>query len=99
MLFLNITYVVPQAILIFQRRCTALPPRYLDLGWFGYFCNIFSVLWIAVLGVFICLSPTVPLDVNLMSYSSVVLVGLFAIIILLWYVMGRKSFEGPTIID
>lgn len=98
-LFLNITYVVPQAILIFRRRCTALPPRYLNLGRFGYFCNIFSVLWIVVLGVFVCLSPTVPLDVNVMGYSSIVLVGLLATVILLSYVMGRKSFEGPTIID
>lgn len=95
-LFLNITYVVPQGIILFQGK-RGLPRRYLDLGRFGYFCNMFSVLWIVVLGVFICLPTSLPVERDSMSYTSPVLVGLFAIVICLWYMIGRKSFEGPHI--
>jgi choline transport protein len=96
-LFLNITYAVPQAILLVQGRAKSLPARYLNLGKFGYFCNAFSMLWIVVLGVFICFPPTLPVAVGSMNYTSVILVGLFLVIIGLWFVIGRKNFHGPKI--
>ncbi|EXJ78191.1 hypothetical protein A1O3_09352 [Capronia epimyces CBS 606.96] len=96
-LYLNITYAVPQGILLFQGRSKSLPARYLNLGYFGYLCNIFAVLWIVVLGTLICFPPTLPVTVGAMNYTSVILVGLFAIIIALWFVNGRKNFHGPTI--
>lgn len=97
MLFLNITYVVPQGILLSRGRKNALPSRYLNLGWVGYFCNIFSVLWIVVLGAFICFPPVLPVTVGSMNYTSVVLVGLFAMIIGAWFRFGKHEFEGPHI--
>lgn len=96
-LFLNISYVIPQGILLFRGRSNALPNRYLNLGWFGVFCNLFSVLWIVVLGVFICMPPTLPVQRGSMNYTSVVLVGLFVVIIGLWFLLGKKQFEGPHI--
>lgn len=95
-LFLNITYVVPQGILLVQGRKKSLPARYLRLGYFGYFCNIFSVLFIVLLGVMVCMPPTLPVAIGTMNYTSVILVGLFAIILLCWFTVGRK-FEGPHI--
>ena len=95
-LYLNITYVVPQGILLVQGRKKSLPPRYLKLGYLGYFCNIFSVLFIVLLGVLICMPPSIPVTVGSMNYTSVILVGLFSIIILCWFTVGRK-FEGPHI--
>ncbi|RSL81714.1 hypothetical protein CEP52_017138 [Fusarium oligoseptatum] len=96
-LFLNITYAVPQGILLTQGRKEHLPPRYLNLGTFGYVCNTFSILWIVVLGVFVCMPPTLPVTTETMNYISVVTVGLFSIIIGLWFFEGRKKFEGPHI--
>ncbi|KAH6989506.1 amino acid/polyamine transporter I [Ilyonectria sp. MPI-CAGE-AT-0026] len=96
-LFLNITYAVPQGILLFQGRDKHLPPRYLNLGWFGYACNAFSILWIVVLGVLVCMPPSLPVTTATMNYISVVTVGLFSIIIALWFTGGRKNFEGPHI--
>ncbi|KAF7548700.1 hypothetical protein G7Z17_g6886 [Cylindrodendrum hubeiense] len=96
-LFLNITYAVPQGILLFQGREKSLPPRYLKLGWFGYVCNGFSILWIVVLGVLVCMPPSLPVTTATMNYISVVTVGLFSIILLLWFTSGRKNFEGPNI--
>ncbi|KAK7398128.1 hypothetical protein QQX98_012492 [Neonectria punicea] len=95
-LFLNITYAVPQGILLFQGR-ESLPPKYLNLGRFGYACNTFSILWIVVLGVVICMPPSLPVTTATMNYISVVTVGLFSLIILLWYTSGRRNFEGPHI--
>jgi choline transport protein len=96
-LFLNITYVVPQGTLLFRGRKQYLLPRYLNLGVFGYVCNVFSVLWIVVLGVIVCMPPSIPVTTATMNYSSIIIVGLFTIIIILWFVHGRRNFEGPHI--
>ncbi|RAL04575.1 choline transporter [Aspergillus ibericus CBS 121593] len=96
-LFLNITYVVPQGLILTSGRSEALPHRYVNLGLLGYFCNAFVVLWIVVLGVFVCLPLALPVEAEVMNYTSVVLVGLFALVILLWYRLGRRAFQGPQI--
>ncbi|CAG8145989.1 unnamed protein product [Penicillium salamii] len=95
-LFLNISYTVPQGILLARGR-KSLPDRYLKLGWLGYFCNIFSVLWIIILGVLICMPPNLPVSLGSMNYTPVILVGIFAIINLIWIFSGKKKFEGPQI--
>ncbi|KAF3406466.1 Choline transport protein [Talaromyces pinophilus] len=96
-LFLNVTYTVPQGILLVQGRAQHLPPRYLNLGVFGGVCNGFSVLWIVVLGVAVCMPPSIPVSTATMNYISVIITGLFVIIMVLWFVDGRKKFEGPHI--
>jgi choline transport protein len=96
-LFLNITYAVPQGILLVQGRKNHLPPRYLNLGIFGYVCNTFSILWIIVLGVVVCMPPSLPVSIGTMNYTSVIIVGLFTIIMVLWFVDGRKNFKGPNV--
>ena len=95
-LFLNITFVVPQGILLFQGRDTSLPPRYLRLGYLGYVVNGFSIMFIVVLGVLVSFPPGLPVTVGTMNYSSVILVGLFLLIILFWFLIGKR-FEGPHI--
>ncbi|KAB8262170.1 choline transporter [Aspergillus pseudonomiae] len=95
-LFLNITYTIPQGILLTQGR-TCLPKRYLKLGWVGYFCNAFSVLWIVVLGVLICMPPNLPVSLQSMNYVCIILLGVFTLINTLWLFVGRRSFEGPHI--
>ncbi|KAI9146855.1 choline transporter [Paramyrothecium foliicola] len=96
-LFLNISYAIPQGILLFQGRKSHLPPRYLKLGWLGYFCNVFSICWIVVLGIFVCMPPSLPVTTQSMNYICVIAVGLFSIILGLWWIDGRKNFEGPKI--
>ncbi|OJJ36547.1 hypothetical protein ASPWEDRAFT_152042 [Aspergillus wentii DTO 134E9] len=97
-LFLTTTYVVPQGILLSQGRSRCLPEsRYLKLGYVGLFCNVFSVLYIIVLGTFLCFPPLLPVTKGSMSYTSPVLVGLFAVIVGMWFIFGRKKFQGPKI--
>jgi choline transport protein len=58
-LMLNITYTVPQALLAIRGR-DMLPPRYFDLGKYGYSVHIFSVLWLILSGVLFCFPTTNP---------------------------------------
>jgi choline transport protein len=96
-LFLNITFAIPQGILLCRVRQEALPPRYLDLGSFGYMCNIFSCTWTFVLIVLICMPPRLPVEVGSMNYTSVVLVGLVSVVLVMWFVRGKGKFSGPNI--
>lgn len=41
--------------------------------------------------------PSLPVAIGTMNYSSVVMVGLFSIILGLWFFDGRKNFKGPRI--
>ncbi|KAI9149882.1 Choline transport protein [Paramyrothecium foliicola] len=96
-LFLNISYAAPQIILLFRGRSKHLPPRYLNLGLLGYLCNGFSTVWIGILTVLVCMPPSLPVTVGAMNYTSVVLVGLLSIVVALWFITGRKVFQGPNI--
>lgn len=95
-LFLNISYTVPQSILLVRGR-SILPPRSFSLGWLGVFCNVFSTLWIVLLGVLICMPPNLPVALGSMNYTPVILVGIFVIINIIWMCSGRTVFEGPHI--
>ncbi|GAQ33308.1 choline transporter [Aspergillus tubingensis] len=95
-LFLNITYTVPQAILLVRGR-SLLPQRYLKLNFTGYMCNAFSVLWIVLLAVLICMPPNLPVTTGSMNYICIILIAVFLLINLLWFAIGRKNFEGPYI--
>lgn len=95
-LFLNMSYAIPQGILLLQGR-KSLPARYLDLGSFGYVVNTFSVCWVSFLVVLICMPPAIPVSMDSMNWTSVVVVGLSAVVLALWFTTGKKQFRGPNI--
>lgn len=94
-LALNITYCVPQAVCVIHGR-SRLPKRYLNLGKYGYVCNIFAPCWVTIIGVFFCFPGELPTAAGSMNYTSVVLVVLLIIISALWFVQ-RHTFEGPKV--
>ncbi|PYI16615.1 amino acid transporter [Aspergillus violaceofuscus CBS 115571] len=94
-LMLNITYVVPQGILAVRGR-TRLPARYFNLGTLGYGVNVFSVLWVILSGIFFCFPTSTSPTLENMNYNSVVLTGIFAIVMLCWF-ERRGKFSGPNI--
>jgi choline transport protein len=61
------------------------------------FANVFSTLWIVILGVLICMPPNLPVSLTSMNYTPVILVGVFVIVNVIWFFSGRISFEGPRI--
>lgn len=95
-LYLNVTYAVPQGILATRGRKKCLPARSFNLGVIGVVCNFLTPLLVTVVGIFICFPPQLPVTVNNMNYTPVILVGLFAVILGLWSVRGNK-FSGPKI--
>lgn len=95
-LFLNLSYAIPLAVVAVRGREKVLPVRAFNLGKFGYLLNIFAPLWVTLLGVMVCLPPTVPVSLATMNFSSVVLTGIFLIFLIFWFIIG-KNFHGPKI--
>jgi choline transport protein len=98
-LFLNITYTVPQAIVAIRGREKVLPPRPFALGKStGLFCNVFSSLWIAMYAVWFCFPSFLPVTAQSMNYLSVIAVGSMLFIGLSWWLGKRKTFIGPNVV-
>ena len=96
-LYLNITYAIPQALIAARGRKNVLPDDHaFDLGWLGYVCNFLSPVLVAVVGVLICFPPELPVTRQNINYTPVVLVALSLVILGFWFTIGRR-FEGPKI--
>ncbi|KAF5585852.1 HNM1-choline permease [Fusarium subglutinans] len=94
-LMLNVSYVIPQGVLLTQGR-DKLPRRAFSHGKFGYAVNLYSVVFMIVIGVVFCLPQTNPTTAGSMNYNAPVVVGLFIVICLLW-IERRSKFNGPHI--
>ncbi|RAH43203.1 uncharacterized protein BO95DRAFT_455270 [Aspergillus brunneoviolaceus CBS 621.78] len=94
-LMLNITYVVPQGILAIRGR-TRLPARYYNFSPWKYGVNVFSVLWVILNRIFFYIPTSNPPTLKNMNYNSVILTGIFGIVMLCWF-ERRGKFSGPNI--
>lgn len=95
-LALNVSYAVPQGIVLFRGRNKVLPTRSFRLGSFGILVNAFSCLWCAFYTIIFCFPTTLPAEVGSMNYVSVVIVGIILLILISWYGGKRKTFTGPV---
>jgi len=68
-MFLNITYIMPQALLLWRGR-DVLPPRWLNLGRYGWWINLFNVVWVAFMTVVWCFPSFAAVQVSNMSMYS-----------------------------
>lgn len=66
-LAVNISYVVPAALVLIGGRDRKLPNRHFKLGKFGYFCNAWAPLWITTIGIFICFPNILPVTAYSMN--------------------------------
>ena len=98
-LFLNLSYTFPQAILLGRERDKILPKRYLNLGRrLGIFCNAFTVAWMTLYTVLLCFPLGIPVTPLSMNYVSVVFTGGILFVLVLWFGTGKRtSFTGPQI--
>lgn len=95
-LYLNLTYAIPQALIAIRGRKNVLPDHPFDLGSIGYSCNFLSPILVTVVGVLVCFPPELPVTHSNINYTPVVLVTLSLVILGFWFTMGHK-FEGPKI--
>lgn len=65
-LMLNLSYVIPQGVLLTQGR-DKLPRRAFSLGKLGYTVNLYSVVFMIVIGVVFCLPQTNPTTAGSMN--------------------------------
>ncbi|KAJ3580470.1 hypothetical protein NPX13_g87 [Xylaria arbuscula] len=96
-LVLNVSYVVPQAVVLWQGRERVLPPRELNLGRLGPWVNGFSVAWILLYTVLFSFPLTYPTTAQSMNYVSVVSAGIIVIVLGVWYGGKRNTFKGPKL--
>lgn len=98
-LFMNLSYAIPQGLLLAGDRNRLLPKRGFYLGnIFGIFCNVFSVAWVSLYLILFCFPLYLPADSTNMNYVSVVVFATFLILMLLWYIGGKKgTFVGPQV--
>jgi len=94
---LNVTYAIPQGIVLFYGRNKVLPRRQFTLGtYLGPCCNAFSCLWVLLYTVLFCFPLFYPPEVGNMNYVSVVIAGVILIIVVFWFAGKRKTFVGPV---
>ncbi|KAJ5951948.1 amino acid transporter [Penicillium vulpinum] len=94
-LSLNLTYALPQAILLFRGREHILPKRPFDLGrHLGPICNAFSILWVVFITILFCFPTSIPTTTVSMNYVSVVITGISLLIMVSWWGGKRKTFSG-----
>ena len=95
-LYLNITYSIPQGLVAIRGRRNVLPDHPFNLGRMGYACNFLSPVLVAVVGVLICFPPELPVTRSNINYTPVVLVALASVILGFWFTIGHR-FQGPKI--
>ena len=95
-LFSNITYCIPGAIVAFRGRENVLPRRDSGLGAFGGLLHYISPVLVIVIGFFLCLPPELPQKWSNINYTPAILVAAYLGIWASWYVMA-KNFKGPKI--
>jgi choline transport protein len=102
-LSLNLTYTIPQTIVLIRGRSNVLPTRHFDLGAvFGPFCNAFATCWTSLYVVLFCFPIFLPVTVETMNYVSVVMAGTAVFVAAMWWLPrqwgGKRGvFEGPRV--
>lgn len=96
-IFLQTSCALPQAILLLRGRNQILPERCFSLGKFGFLINATAVAWVIFLDVIACFPVLLPVTPENMSYVSVVVTGLTAFVVLLWFTTKKRVFSGPNI--
>ncbi|RHZ66899.1 putative GABA permease [Aspergillus thermomutatus] len=97
-LSLNVTYVIPQGILLFRGREDVLVDRCFNLGRYGVFVNAFSCLWVGLYTVIFCFPTIMPPTPSNMNYLAPVLVIIVILILAVWYGGKKKTFVGPSVV-
>ncbi|RHZ63117.1 hypothetical protein CDV55_106010 [Aspergillus turcosus] len=97
-LSMNVTYVIPQGILLFRGREKVLVDRYFDLGRYGVFVNAFSCAWVGLYTVIFCFPTIMPPAPSNMNYLAPVVVIIVVLILAVWYGGKKKTFLGPSVV-
>ncbi|OAQ65313.1 choline transport protein [Pochonia chlamydosporia 170] len=98
-ILLDISYAVPIVVLLVRGRGVLVAHRTSRTPFqmgprLGYFVNGVAVLYLVVTSVFFCFPTSIPVTSNTMNYVVVVL-GILAVLIGLYWIIYGKTFNGP----
>ena len=98
--FLNISYAIPIAILLVRGRHLLRPPSFpqptmLLPNWLGTTVNVIAVTFTSFTTVFFLFPPEVPATAENMNYAVAVLGLIASIAALTWFVQARHHYTGP----
>ncbi|KAI8806310.1 amino acid transporter [Cladochytrium replicatum] len=93
---LYISYVIPTALRHTIGKDKFKPGPW-NLGKWSPIVGWISILWVALITVLFCLPAVNPVQVNNFNYASIMVVGVFIIIMAWWVVDARRWFKGPKI--
>ena len=67
-------------------------------GPLGFIVNALALVYILVSNVFFCLPYSVPpVTAATMNYTSLVSYGIALLVVIWWFVGGKKSYKGPKL--
>ncbi|KAM0786528.1 hypothetical protein ACM66B_001985 [Microbotryomycetes sp. NB124-2] len=97
--FLNISYSIPVALLLIRGRQALRPESFPDptftLGRFGPVINLVALAFTSLTTILFLFPPEYPTTASSMNYTVVVLGIIVIVAAVTWIVDGRKHFIGP----
>ncbi|PVI02997.1 amino acid transporter [Periconia macrospinosa] len=97
---LNLSYLMPIVLLLYRRIYTpnVFVPGPWSLKKFGVVINLVSIMYLALVSVFLLFPVSQPVTPRNMNYAIVVLGGVMVLISIYWILRARKTYKGPTLI-
>jgi amino acid transporter len=65
-------------------------------GWFGFACNIISVLYLVIWDVIYSFPAALPTSAQSMNYACLIWGGLTIFVACLWFLKARRGYHGPV---
>ncbi|GAA6061136.1 hypothetical protein JCM10212_001736 [Sporobolomyces blumeae] len=98
--FLNVSYCIPIALLLFRGRHLLEPESFPARTWslgpiLGPICNSVALAFTVFTTVFFVFPPDLPVDGSNMNYAIAVFGIVFIVSVITWFTQGRKTFVGP----
>ncbi|CEQ42615.1 SPOSA6832_04457 [Sporobolomyces salmonicolor] len=98
--FLNVSYCIPIALLLFRGRHLLRPESFPEPTWtlgpiLGPVANSIALAFTVFTTVFFLFPPDLPVTPSNMNYAVAVFGVVFIFSALTWFVQGRQTFTGP----
>ncbi|GAA5948583.1 hypothetical protein JCM21900_005181 [Sporobolomyces salmonicolor] len=98
--FLNVSYCIPIALLLFRGRHLLRPESFPEPTWtlgpiLGPVANSIALAFTVFTTVFFLFPPDLPVTPSNMNYAVAVFGIVFIFSALTWFVQGRQTFTGP----
>ncbi|QKX55472.1 uncharacterized protein TRUGW13939_02565 [Talaromyces rugulosus] len=95
---LYISYIIPIVLLVLRRFDQVrqpIPWGPWTLGRYGLAVNLYAIIFGTFIVVFVPFPTTIPVTADNMNYAGPVFGGMALLLLVDWFVRGRRRFQGP----